>query len=224
VKRRWLALGAAALGAALWYGGPVLGRRMEFFRIRRVEFAGMRYLKPAVALPDLGLGRDASIFDNLEPIAARATRIGGVQQAEAGRRLPGTLVVRIREIPPVALVPRGSRLVLMDSAGRVLPYDPAHSAPDLPIAATADARVGSLLGRIRRLDPALFGRVTTAARTGNDVALLVDGRRLLLRPDASVEEMHAVKAVAEDLVRKGESYSELDGRFAGYVVVRGAGA
>jgi hypothetical protein len=36
--------------------------------------------------------------------------------------------------------------------------------------------------------------------------------------------MRAVTAVAQDLVRKGERYTELDGRFAGYVVVRGAGA
>ncbi len=224
MTRRRLALGGAVLAGALWLGGPGLGRRMEFFRIRRVEFAGMHHLKPAVALPVLGLGRDASIFDNLEPIEARAARIGGVQRADVGRRFPGTLVVRIRETPPVALVPRGRRLALMDSAGRVLPYDPAHSAPDLPIAATADARVGALLRRMQRQDPALFGRVSTAARAGDDVVLVVDGRRLLFRPDASVEEMRAVTAVAQDLVRKGERYTELDGRFAGYVVVRGAGA
>jgi cell division protein FtsQ len=223
VKPRWLALGGAVLAAAL-FGGPGLGRRMEFFRVRRVEFAGMHHLKPAVVLPALGLAPDASIFDDLEPIAARAARIGGVQAAAAGRRFPGTLVVRIRETPPVALVPRGSRLALMDSAGRVLPYDPAHSAPDLPIAAKADGRVGTLLRRVQRLDPALFARVTTAARAGEDVVLVVDGRRLLFRPDASVEEMHAVMAVAQDLVRKGQGYTELDGRFAGYVVVRGAGA
>lgn len=224
MNRRWVALGGVTLAAVLWIAGPSLGRRMEFFRVRRVEFAGMHHLKPAVALPALRLGRDASILDNLDSIAARAERIGGVQQAEVGRRFPGTLVIRIRETPPVALVPRGTRLALMDSAGRVLPYDPAHSAPDLPIAAKADGKVGTLLRRMQRLDPAFFGRVITAARAGDDVVVVVDGRRLLFRPDASLEEMHAVIAVAQDLVRKGEGYAELDGRFAGYVVVRGTGA
>jgi hypothetical protein len=66
--------------------------------------------------------------------------------------------------------------------------------------------------------------VSTAARAGDDVVLVVDGRRLLFRPDASLEEMRAVTAVGQDLVRKGQRYAELDGRFAGYVVVRGAGA
>jgi cell division septal protein FtsQ len=223
-RRRWSALAGVVLVAALWFGGPALGRRMDFFRIRRVEFAGMRHLKAAVTLPALGLGREASIFDDLRPIAARAAQIGGVERAEAGRRFPGTLIVRIRETPPVALVPRNGRLVLMDSAGRVLPYDPAHSAPDLPIAATPDGRVGRLLRRMQRLDPALFARVETTARAGDDVVLMVDGRRLLFRPEASVEEMRAVMAVAQDLAQKREGYTELDGRFAGYVVVRGTGA
>ena len=31
-------------------------------------------------------------------------------------------------------------------------------------------------------------------------------------------------AVAQDLVRLGQRYTELDGRYAGYVVVRGTGA
>jgi hypothetical protein len=52
------------------------------------------------------------------------------------------------------------------------------------------------------------------------VVLEAGGRRLWFRPDATSEEMHAVMAVAQDLARKGRSYAELDGRFAGQVVVR----
>jgi hypothetical protein len=112
-------------------------------------------------------------------------------------------------------------MALMDSAGRILPFDPARAAPDLPIAERADERIGRLLRRVQQLDPALFARVTWAGRSRNDVVLVVDGRRLIFRPGASAEEMRAVTAVAKDLARKGRSYTELDGRFAGQVVVRG---
>ena len=224
MTRRWQ-IGAGTLAAlALWTGGPWLGRRVEFFRIRRVEFVGMRYLSPEATAVALRLPPGASVFDDLAPLARRATQVPGILHAEAGRRIPGTLVVRIRERQPVALTPRGGRLALMDSAGRVLPYDPARSATDLPIAARPDARVGGLLRRVQMLDPALFARVATADRAGDDVVLVVDGRRMLFRPDASAEEMGAVMAVAQDLARKGQAYAELDGRFAGYVIVRGAGA
>lgn len=225
MRRRWILLGAVAGLAVLWVGVPAAGRRMEFFRVRRVEFAGMRYQKPATALAALDLPRTLSLFDDLKPVSRRAAGIPGIEQVEVARRFPGTLIIRVREATPVALVPRArGRLALMDSEGRVLPFDPAWSAPDLPVVPNVEARVGRLLGRMQALDPALFARVATAARTGGDVSLVVDGRRVLLRPDASAEEMRAVMAVAQDLARKGESYTELDGRYSGYVVVRGDGA
>jgi len=224
MKPGWYVLGALGLvgaGAGIWTGAPALGKRLEFFRIRRVEFVGMRYLAPAVALDALRLGPAASVFDDLEPLQRRVYALKGVQRVEVARRLPGTLVVRLSESVPVALAPAGRVMALMDSAGRILPFDPARAAPDLPIAERADERIGRLLRRVQRFDPALFGRVTWAGRSRNDVVLVADGRRLLFRPGASAEEMRAVTAVAADLARKGRGYSELDGRFAGQVVVRG---
>lgn len=224
MKRRWRVL-AVALGAlALWTGGPWVGRRIDFFRVRRIEFVGMRFLSPESTAAALRLGPAASVFDDLAPVARRALSVPGVLRADVSRRLPGTVVVTIRERQPVALTPKGTALVLMDSLGRTLPYDPTRSAPDLPVAARPDARVGRLLGRVQRLSPALFARVASAERLDDDVLLVVDGRRVLFRPDASVGEMRAVMAVAQDLARKGQAYSELDGRFAGYVIVRGSGA
>ena len=51
----------------------------------------------------------------------------------------------------------------------------------------------------------------------------LDGRRLWFGPAATAEDIRAVTAVAEDLARQGRNYGELDGRFAGQVVVRWAG-
>ena len=221
MKRRWRVLGAVGVATALWFGGPLLARRGDFFRVRRVEFAGLRYQSPAAALTALALPRRVSLFDDLSAIRARALRIPGVRTAEIGRRLPGTLVVRVQERVPVALVPRGGLLRLMDASGAVLPFDPARSAPDLPVAATATPAIGQLLATVRRMDPALFAKVTAARMRGADVALTVQGRQFLFRPDASIEEMRAVTLVAADLAGKGLPFDELDGRFAGYVIVRG---
>jgi hypothetical protein len=72
-----------------------------------------------------------------------------------------------------------------------------------------------------RFAPGLFANVTEARAVNGDVMLIVEGRRYLFRPDATLEDMRAVQAVAADLVRKGTHFSELDGRFSGTVVVRG---
>jgi cell division septal protein FtsQ len=212
----------AALGAglALWFGLPPVLRKVDFFRVRRVEIAGLQYLDPAKVLSALQLSPKASVFDDPTPLARRVRAMPGVVSADVGRRIPGTLEVALEETPPVAFASRGDRLALLDSAGRVLPFDPLRSAPDLPLAANGDALATAVLGRIREADPELFARIGAAWRVGPDVVLEVGGRRLWFGAQASAEDIRAVTAVEQALARKGQAYQELDGRFAGQVIVR----
>jgi len=114
-------------------------------------------------------------------------------------------------------------MALLDSGGNILPYDPAASAPDLPVAASVDRRVAWVLASVQRHEPALFSKVRTAWRVRDDVLLDVDGRRLWFGAAVTAEDIRAVMAVAQDLARQGRTYEELDGRYAGQVIVR-AGA
>ena len=221
LKPGWYVLGAAAVALVLWFGAPALARRMSFFRVRRVEFAGLRFGSPGPTLAALRIPRSLSVFDDLAPIERRAKALPGVNRARVSRRLPGTLRVELEERGPVALAPGPDAMRLIDARGRVLPFDPARSAPDLPVAQSADPFVAQLLGRLQVLDPALFERVVTARRDQDDVVLEVSGKALRFRPDASQEDMQLVTAVEAQLAREGRSYRELDGRFAGQVIVRG---
>ncbi|MDQ3224012.1 MAG: hypothetical protein M3Q75_11175, partial [Gemmatimonadota bacterium] len=148
----------------------------------------------------------------------------GVVSAVVRRRLPGTLEIILAEAVPVAIAPRDGGMALLDSSGKVLPFDPAAAAPDLPVAASADARVARVLARVQEHDPALFARVRTAWRVRDDVLLYVDGRRFWFGPEVTAEDIRAVMAVAQDLARLGRKYHELDGRYAGQVIVRWAEA
>ena len=234
LSRSWLArprhrpalqlLGALIIAVLLWYGTPQLLRRLEFFRIRRVEIAGLQYLAPAKVIAALDLDSGSSVFDDLLAAGAGVRALPGIQSAVVRRRLPGTLEIVIEEAVPVALAPRGAGLALLDSSGRVLPFDPAASAPDLPIAASADRVVARVLASVREHDPVLFGRIGAAWRVRDDVVLDLDGRRLWFGPAVTAEDIRAVMAVAQDLARQGRTYRELDGRFAGQVIVRRAGA
>ena len=221
VKPGWYALGALGLGVAVWFGAGPLARRMSFFQVRRVEFAGLRYGSPRATLAALRIPRSLSIFDDLKPIERRAKALPGVDRARVARRLPATLRVVLEEREPVALTPGATALRLIDARGRLLPFDPARSAPDLPIAETPDALVARLLSRVQEFDPELFERVASARRDQDDVVLDMGGKILRFRPDASLEDMHLVTAVEAQLAREGKSYRELDGRFAGQVIVRG---
>jgi cell division septal protein FtsQ len=216
-------LGGLVAVGVMWYAGPRLLGRLEFFRIRRVEIAGLRYLPPAKVMAALELDSRSSVFDDLADAVRRLRAVPGIESAELRHRLPGTLEIVLEESVPVALAPRTSGMALLDSSGKVLPFDPAASAPDLPIAATPDRIVARVLASVLRNDPVLFARIRAAWRVQDDVLLDLDGRRLWLGPAATAEDIRAVMAVAQDLARQGRNYRELDGRFAGQVVVRRAG-
>jgi hypothetical protein len=195
-------------------------RGLAFFRVRQVEIAGLQYLDPAKVIAALKLSPKASVFDDPTPLRRRVYAMPGVDAVDVGRRLPGTLRVELREAVPVALASRGAALALLDARGRVLPFDPLRSAPDLPLAANGDARVTGVLARVRDSDPDLFARIGAAWRVGPDVVLEVGGRRLWFGAQVSAEDIRAVTAVEQVLARQGRQFAELDGRFAGQVVVR----
>ncbi|MGE0353214.1 MAG: cell division protein FtsQ/DivIB [Gemmatimonadales bacterium] len=224
LKPGWWVLGGITLLLVAWFVVPGAVRNSRFFRLRRVEFVGLRYLSPATLASRLHLPDSTSLLDAKDSVEARLEAVPGVLRVSVSRRIPGTLRVRVTEEQPVAIAPGAGGMVLVDRRGRALPFDPSQSAPDLPVAQSADSLVATLLARVRETDPALFARVTTARRRGGDVALEVDGKRFLFRPDASAEAILAVTAVAADLARKGHSFEELDGRYDRQVVVRGMGA
>jgi hypothetical protein len=108
-----------------------------------------------------------------------------------------------------------------------MPFDP--TGLDLPVVAAGDSGVVGVLARVRAFEPALYQTIDAARQTTNDaqhgdVVLEVGAHRVLLTRDAGPEVIEAVMLVARDLAAKARPYAELDGRFAGQVVVRRRGA
>ena len=223
MKRRLLvALGVVAVGLAGFSGFRLL-RTMAFFRIRRVELVGAHYLTAPEVARALAIPRGQSIFDGTGALLARVRVLPGVAEAHLGRRLPGTVRVVIREAEPVALAERAGRLVLVDAAGRTLPFDPTRPAADLPLA-EPDSVVAALLARVRDADPLFYQRIQRAVRVRPDVAVEVEAGRILFRATASGNDIRDVSLVADLLARQGRRWRELDGRFLPHVILRGATA
>lgn len=216
-----VAAGVAVVVAGLVFA-PRLLRGADFLRVRRLQVDGWHYLAPSEVVRALRLADSASLLDPVEPLLARVRAVPGVASAEIRRHLPGTLQVVVTEVEPVGLVAGPEGMRFMSAAGTLLPYDAAATAPDLPVLAAPDSQVAGLLGRVRSADPRLAARVAAAWRQGDHVVLEDEaGRWIRLRPNASPEAIRSVTLVAQDLSRRGRPYSELDGRFAEQVVVRG---
>jgi hypothetical protein len=131
--------------------------------------------------------------------------------------------VTIREADAIALGERGGRLVLLDTRGRPLPFDPTTAPSNLPLA-EADPLVAGLLARVRDAEPELFAGIDRGSRIRQDVVLDLGGGRVLFRADASDLEIHDLVLIRDWLAREGTTWRELDARFSSRIVVRGRGA
>jgi len=221
-RRVLLWAGAAMAVMAFWMAAPLALRRMAFFRVRQVELVGIRFLDADRVLAALRMSPEASVFDDTDVLAERLRGLDGVADASVIRRPPASLKVIVHEIEPVALVLSGrGALAAVDADGRTLPFD--LESLDLPIVQAADSAVVGVLARVLAFDPALYQAIDAARRIDTQrggVVLELGTHRVLLSRDAGPEVIQAVMLVARDLAAKARSYAELDGRYAGQVVVR----
>ena len=233
----WKILGAlfliALIMAAAW-GVRAGARQMAFFRVRSVEVRGVRYLQPAEIISRLKVDTLASLWDDLTPYRNRLRGHPQVSDVSVSRKMPGTLVVTIRENLPVALIQTPAGLLPYDSTGKQLPIDPSRTNLDLPIVATDDPVLLKLVGAIRAAEPRVYARIEEAKRTGREEILLtlsrgvgsadtiLRGRALLVRVPIglSVERLADIFPVESDLARRQLHVGELDLRYHDQVIAR----
>ena len=218
-----LSLAAAAalmlLGSPFW--GPLLFRRMDFFRVRTIEITGARYIAVSDVLERLRVDTTASIWAPTGPIARRVAAHPQVRTVEVRRKLPGTLVVEITENLPVALVatPQGFRAY--DARGIALPVDPARTPIDAPILTQRDTGLLRLLGVVRATMPRMYERVSELRRVGGDEVLFqLSSLPVRAMRDVSVERLAEIEPVEDDLARRQLRAAEIDLRYRDQVIAR----
>jgi len=234
----WKILGAlfliALIMAAAW-GTRAAARNMAFFRVRSVEIRGARYLQANEIISRLKVDTLASIWDDMGPYRERVRTHPQVSDVSISRRMPGTLVVTIKENLPVGLIQTPTGLLPYDSLGKQLPIDPARTNLDLPIVATDDPVLLKLVGSIRAAEPRVFARIEEVRRTGRHEILLTLSRStiaagavtpergtLLVRVPIglSVERLADIFPVETDLARRQVRVGELDLRYRDQVIAR----
>lgn len=223
-RRRWrplVLLVLLALPVLLVLSAPFALRRMDYFRVRRVEVVGARYVPPKALLDALALDSSVTVWHNLDAFAARVRKHPQVKSATISRRLPGTLVLRIVENLPVAFIATANGMESLDRDGRALPIDPSRTPVDLPIVAKRDTLVLHMLDGLRADEPALFARVSEVrwdAQGG--LRVLLSGLTVRALPDCTSARFAEVIPVENDLVRRGRRATELDLRYRDQIVAR----
>jgi len=224
-RRRWGRGAAAALLVLAAAGAPWWGRaaltRLAFFRVRNVEIDGARYIDAGEVLARLRVDTVASIWADLTPLERRVAAHPQVGAVEIRRKLPGTLVVRVTEKLPVALVPGRGGLRAYDASGQALPLDPSLVDVDVPVVATPDTGVLRLLAEVRRAEPELFARISEVRRAGKrELVLVLDRWPVRAMADVTPQRLAEIYPVENDLTRRQARVAELDLRYRDQVIAR----
>ncbi|MGQ0539704.1 MAG: cell division protein FtsQ/DivIB [Gemmatimonadaceae bacterium] len=221
-QRRYVA-GAGALLAivtSVWWL-PAALRPLDFFRVRHVSVRGLRYLDARDVVRRMQIDTSFSIWNDLTAIERRLTTHPQVRAARAGRRPPSTIVITLVEAVPIALVPTAGGMRAVAEDATMLPLDPARVAVDLPILSRSDTTLLRLLADVRSLDPAIFARISIVERTGRDDAVVfLSSLPVRVRPGVAAERFAELRAVEEDLARRGVRVTELDLRFRDQIIAR----
>jgi cell division protein FtsQ len=223
---RWqLALGALLLvlllATPLW--GPPILRQFAFFRVRKVEILGARFTSSDEILARLQVDTSRSVWEPLDPLAARVRSHPQLLDVVVTRKLPGTLVVQVTERRPVGLVATPAGLRAVDERGVLLPLDPSRTPVDAPLVATArgETTVYHLLGTMQREAPRLYARISSIRAIGGG-ELLMQIADLPVRTMTSVTlaRLSDIEPVERDLARRQLRAAELDLRYRDQVIAR----
>lgn len=233
---RLVALAALALVllSSPWWARRALAS-LAFFRVRKVQVEGVRYLAAQDVVALLRIDSTASVWDDPEPLRRRVEGHPQVARVEVGRKLPATIVVRVEENLPTALVPGpGGALRAVDARGHPLPIDPSRVPVDVPVVsqrgARGDTALLQLLDALRVSEPRLFERVSEARRAGKGELLLLltaadgvapDGALpVRAMADVTVGRLTGIYPVEHDLARRRLRVAEIDLRYRDQVIAR----
>ena len=220
IKRGAYAIAALVVLSSPWWGRQIASR-LSFFRVRRVEIVGVRYLAPSDILARLRVDTTRSVWDDPTPLEQRVAAHPQVGSVSIRRKLPGTLVVSVVENMPIAMVSTESGFLVFDDRGRQLPLDPSKVPVNLPIAARRDTALFRLLARVRAERPRIFARLSDISRAG-DGEVLMHFESLPVRAmlDVTPDRLAEIFPVEADLAKRQARVAELDLRFRDQVIAR----
>ncbi len=223
LRRVGIVSAVIAVASIPWWGRAAI-MHLDFFRVRRVEIEGTRYVSPDEIVSRLRIDTTASLWADVVPLEQRVRQHPSVREVHIVRKLPGTLIVRVTENLPVALVQAAAGLVAVDAQGKSLPIDPTRADVDLPVLSSRDTFALRVLGEVRERAPALFARIGEVRRTAKGDLLFRLGeqpsRDILASADVTADRLTDIVPVEQDLARRSLHATELDLRFRDQVIAR----
>jgi cell division protein FtsQ len=241
-RRGFLLLsGIALLGALVFLATTAaeLAAESKLLEVQSVVVRGNAYVTDEVIVSQLGDIQGLSLLAlDPEKLEARLRKHPRLLNAKVRRHLDRRLLVEVEERRPIALLGAGV-MVEVDANGVVLPPVARGALPDLPILVGLGTRLPApgtrlqspalrgaldLLQELGGTDPEFLAMVSEIDLSRSPIYRLhLVGRSAILVAHArslSPAKLSGVRAVLDDLERRGRNAVEVDLRFEGQLVVR----
>lgn len=221
----------AAISLVGW-GAVLLARASPYFRVDRIEIAGLNYLTRDEVRAAAGVDANTSVWAREARLVEGLTGHPMVESARVSRDLPRTLLFEIEEAEPVGLVAL-PLIMAVDRHGNLLGIDPGAPVLDLPVLRVATERAAALWGgrllarevaRMAEVAPELFAVISEARLEDDQITLSLGDSALRVRYHPPITEARlrdAIIAMNDAAERFPDNrMREVDLRFADQVVVR----
>ncbi len=195
------------------------------FTIRKIVVTGNRHLTGGdiIALAKLRRG-ESLIRIKSEDIEKNLASSAWIKGLSIRKELPGTLIIRIREAEPVALLKKGRRLYLLGRDGEILDRVKERET-FLPVISLKRQnrrllkeviRLASVIRRDNLFDDR---RVEIKARKLEDITLKVDDLLIKVGKGDYRTKLRRFREIEKQIARKGIPVEYIDLRFSRRVIV-----
>lgn len=208
------------------FAGAFLFLRSPYFHIKEFQVEGLERVTRDEVLSRCGQAA-LSIFA-FDPVKAESLIESSpwIEKATVDRRLPATIVIEVTERVPVAFMPVGDDLWLVDTEGRVLAKDDGTWTGLVAITgSTVEAAPGQFLDKdtygwglkaLAALGPLARARLTEISVQAGEASLILDdGCRVLIGKETGdvARKAATLDSVLEDLASEGRIAEHIDMRF-----------
>jgi cell division protein FtsQ len=207
--RRRLRILLALVGVATIVGAAWTLTQSAFLDVDQVRVAGAEGPDAELIRQTAGIVQGEALIDvDIAAVEARLATLPWVKDADVRRDWPGTLVVSVTERNPVAVLPSGTEVALLDEEGVVIGREPSSTdaaVAALPMIAVplsvaigeAELSAGPGLAVVAALTADLRPWVAAVLVDDGDVGIeLVGGAKVTMGPPVRLDDkVSAVRAV-----------------------------
>jgi cell division protein FtsQ len=209
-------------------GVYLYGKTADIMRINRIEVTGNKHLsdKEIISLMKLGQGESMLRISSRE-LSERVLKSPWIRDVVIRKELPHTLILKVKEAEPLALLKRKGHLYIVSRRGEIL-EELNQTIAFLPVI-KMDSTKKSLLKEALKVagivrEEGFFSdeEVEIIAKTPEEMALKVGDLTIKIGKGNYRKKLSRFVLLENEIVRRGMTAGYVDLRFSRRVIVRAA--